>query len=292
MNWHPLRAPANGEGGSNGLFGSPGSFPSSSFGASNYWVDPILDDDDARPPSIVTTSPASSVSQVSVSSVITATFSEAVAPNSVGLSVAGPAGPVAGVTSYDSATRTASFTASAPLEPLTTYSATVMSAIDTSGTGARDAVYLDVRDGRRTRHRSDELVDEQRCTTDGSDRRRERSRTRCEVQVHRRWICHGHPLLQGRRKRRRTRRPGVDSSRSDARFRDVRGRERERVAGSSIRHSDPGGRQHDLRRVVSRLARALRGDRRPIQRVGGHPRSAAGRRRLDTRRQRRLPLRR
>ncbi len=131
----PLTAPANGSGGANGVFATtPGGFPSSTFGASNYWVDPIFDTDDGRPPSVVSTSPGIGVSQVGAASSVTATFSEPLRAGSVTLSLAGSAGPVAGTTSYDSATRTATFVPSAPLNLLTQYVATVSAAVDIAGT--------------------------------------------------------------------------------------------------------------------------------------------------------------
>jgi hypothetical protein len=42
----PLRAPANGDGGGNGLYryGTGGGFPTSTFNSANYWVDVVFDD--------------------------------------------------------------------------------------------------------------------------------------------------------------------------------------------------------------------------------------------------------
>ena len=145
--------------------------------------------------------PRRSVSQVSVSSVITATFSEAVVPE-LGRSQRCRSSRTGGRlhAATTTATRTASFTASAPLEPLTTYSATVMSAIDTTGTGLETPyTWTFATVGRRPRHRSDEFVDEQRCTSDGSDRRHANAvELGVKFKSHRRWICHGHPLTRAK----------------------------------------------------------------------------------------------
>ncbi len=130
----PIGAPANGDGGPNGVFStSPGTFPTRTFGASNYWVDPILDTDDQRPPTVVDASPGVNVSQVGVTTSVAATFSESVIASSIVMDLAGPSGTVAGVVSYDDSVLTATFVPDEPLEPLTTYTATVSAAVDTVG---------------------------------------------------------------------------------------------------------------------------------------------------------------
>lgn len=137
----PLRALANGDGGGNGVFSTtPGSFPTSTFGASNYWVDPILDTNNHRAPTLASTTPAQDVSQVGVGAPIRAVFSEPVVGSTVVLEVAGPGGAVAGQFDYDDATRTASFTPDPPLEPLTQYVATVVEAVDLDGTSIENPI--------------------------------------------------------------------------------------------------------------------------------------------------------
>lgn len=121
----PLRALANGEAGANGLFraGSSG-FPLSSYGASNYWVDVVFDIDNHAAPLVVNHSPAHDLVSVATSSTVSVTFSEAMTPGSITVSLASPAGPVTGATSYDSATRTATFTPSSALQRGTEYTLT------------------------------------------------------------------------------------------------------------------------------------------------------------------------
>lgn len=131
----PLGAPANGSGGGNGVFSTtPGTFPTSSFGATNYWVDPVVDTDDHRAPSVVNVSPAAGISQVGVTAPVAATFSEAVDADSLVIELTGPSGPVAGSVTYDAPTRTATFTPADALDALTEYVATVLAADDVRGT--------------------------------------------------------------------------------------------------------------------------------------------------------------
>ncbi len=64
----------------------------------------------------------------------TVTFSKSVNPASIGFTlVDGSSQPVAGTTTYDAPSQTATFTPSAPLNPLTSYTATVSGAVDGNG---------------------------------------------------------------------------------------------------------------------------------------------------------------
>jgi hypothetical protein len=131
----PLSVPANGNGGVNGVYSTtPGSFPTRTFGATNYWVDPIVDIDDDRAPTVITTTPGSNVSQVGTTSAISATFDDAVVAESIEITVSSAAGPIAGTLSYDAATATSTFVAELALEPLTEHVATVVAATAQSGT--------------------------------------------------------------------------------------------------------------------------------------------------------------
>jgi hypothetical protein len=131
----PFRALANGEAGPNGvyLYGASG-FPTSSFGASNYWVDAVFDVDDHRAPTIVDRHPAPGISLVELSPIATATFSEAM--DSASLSVTlhdAEEQAVAASIAYDAATRTVSLTPAEPLQPQSSYTVTVQAAADVSG---------------------------------------------------------------------------------------------------------------------------------------------------------------
>ncbi|MFL6127503.1 MAG: DUF4082 domain-containing protein [Mycobacteriales bacterium] len=133
----PLHALAAGSSGGNGVYryGTGGGFPNSSFQASNYWVDVVFAPaPDSTPPAVTSTSPAANATGVATTAPVTATFSELVQPATVQMSVT-PAGgsAVSGATSYDSATRTATFTPSAALAASTGYTASVSDATDFSG---------------------------------------------------------------------------------------------------------------------------------------------------------------
>ena len=132
----PLHALQSGVDGANGVYhAGPSAFPTDSFGAANYWVDVVVNaatGPDVTPPSVTSTAPASNTSTVPLSTMVTGTFSEAVAPTSVLLSVSWAGGAVAGTTSYNAATKSATFTPSSPLAAGTSYSA-ALSAVDIAG---------------------------------------------------------------------------------------------------------------------------------------------------------------
>jgi len=83
---------------------------------------------DVTPPTVVSTSPAVDATGVPVTTVVTATFSEAMDASTITISSFTLDG-VSGTVSYDSATRTATFTPSADLAENTTYTATLSTAI-------------------------------------------------------------------------------------------------------------------------------------------------------------------
>jgi hypothetical protein len=131
----PLHAPASVSGAGNGLYlyGSSG-FPTSTYAASNYWVDVVFNTGpDTTPPTVVSTSPAQGATGVPVTSSITATMSEHLAPNTANLTVSGPGGSVAGTVGYNDSALQVSFAPSAPLANGTTYTATVSGAADAAG---------------------------------------------------------------------------------------------------------------------------------------------------------------
>jgi hypothetical protein len=70
---------------------------------------------------------------VAPSSTISVTFSEAVQSETVALGLTGPGGAVAGATAYDAATRTATFTPSAPLAGGTSFTVAASGAEDAAG---------------------------------------------------------------------------------------------------------------------------------------------------------------
>jgi hypothetical protein len=133
----PLTGLANGADGPNGLYlyGASG-FPTNSFQASNYYVDPVFDfaGPDTTPPTVVTQVPAPGAGSAPTSTDISATFSEDVQPGTIVLAVTGPGGAVTGSTGYNASTRTVTFSPSSVLANSTTYSVALSGAKDTATT--------------------------------------------------------------------------------------------------------------------------------------------------------------
>ncbi len=126
----PLRMLVNGEDGTNGVF-AYGSvhFPNTSFNSTNYWVDVVFNTSvpaDVSAPTVVATSPAANEHGVPIASTVTATFSEALAPASVGAASVILRTPtlatVSAAISYDALARAVRIVPSSPLANATTYS--------------------------------------------------------------------------------------------------------------------------------------------------------------------------
>ncbi|RIK35198.1 MAG: hypothetical protein DCC55_31060, partial [Chloroflexi bacterium] len=88
VNSPPLRALSTGAASGNGVFryGATSGFPTESFNASNYWVDVLFSTsivEDTTAPTVVGVGPVAGASGVAVSTVVTATFSEALDPASI-----------------------------------------------------------------------------------------------------------------------------------------------------------------------------------------------------------------
>jgi Domain of unknown function (DUF4082)/Bacterial Ig-like domain/Purple acid Phosphatase, N-terminal domain len=132
----PLTAPASAGVGGNGVYVyGGGGFPSETFNASNYYVDVVFNSTaaDTTAPTITSRAPADGATSVPVASPVVVTFSEPVVETTIGMTLTGPAGAVAGTRTYDAATRTATFTPSAALAYSTTYQAAVSGAQDPTG---------------------------------------------------------------------------------------------------------------------------------------------------------------
>jgi len=129
------------EDGQNGVFATAAAtFPQQSFSSTNYFVDVVVAGSTSSPASLSVTSTTPTASAAGVGSAVTvgATFSEAVDPSSVdaqSFALGGPSGPVAATVSYDAGSNTALLSPAAPLQPGTTYTATVAASVRTpSGT--------------------------------------------------------------------------------------------------------------------------------------------------------------
>ncbi|WP_066285868.1 N,N-dimethylformamidase beta subunit family domain-containing protein [Arthrobacter sp. B6] len=133
----PLHAQRSTPTSGNGVYayGGGSSFPVNSYNAENYWVDvTFVPDGTAVAPIVTTTTPANGATAAAVTTAPTATFSQAVTPASVTFSLKGPNNtPVAGTTSHNSSTNTATFTPAAALSYATTYTATVSGATNATG---------------------------------------------------------------------------------------------------------------------------------------------------------------
>ncbi|MET1044795.1 MAG: DUF4082 domain-containing protein [Microbacteriaceae bacterium] len=100
-------------------YGAAGRFPENSWNASNYFVDVVFSTTYAPPAAVTSTTPAANATQVAPTAAITATLDRDIPTGTPTLALtaaAGPTGAVAGASSYDPATRTVTFTPTAPLE--------------------------------------------------------------------------------------------------------------------------------------------------------------------------------
>ncbi|MGO4535814.1 DUF4082 domain-containing protein [Leifsonia sp. 2MCAF36] len=116
-----------------GFYGQPGSFPDTTSGNANYYVDAVFTTVDNTPLQATSQWPLPGSSSNATSSTIGAVFSKDVTPSTIAFTVTSAAGTaVDGTVSYAASTRTATFTPSAALASATTYSVT-LTAKDTNG---------------------------------------------------------------------------------------------------------------------------------------------------------------
>jgi methionine-rich copper-binding protein CopC len=145
----PLRALSTAAGGGNGVYAyaAGSTFPTSTYNASNYWVDVVFATTatDTTAPSVSARTPAAGATGVAVASAVTVTFSEPIDPTTVSTGTfalrdaQGAAVPAS--VSYNAATAVATLVPSAALLPSSTYTATVRG-------GAVDPVIKDVAGNR------------------------------------------------------------------------------------------------------------------------------------------------
>jgi hypothetical protein len=134
----PLTALAGAQAGGNGVYRyGTHAFPDQPGGA-NYWVDVLyVPAADTVAPTVSGTNPATGATSVPTTGGLTATFSEPVTASSVTFALGTGTGTgtttIAGTMSYDSASRTATFTPSSALRAGTSYTATISGATDTAG---------------------------------------------------------------------------------------------------------------------------------------------------------------
>jgi hypothetical protein len=124
----PLHALATGPNGANGVSAvGASSFPTNTYQGTNYWVDVVFATSatDNRPPAVTATTPAAGATGVPPATNPSATFSEAINPSSLVMSVTSGGSAVAGAAAYDAASRTATFTPTANLAEGTSYTGSV-----------------------------------------------------------------------------------------------------------------------------------------------------------------------
>jgi hypothetical protein len=110
----------------NGLFRYGGGFPDQSYQDGNYYVDVMFTSAQDTAPTVTAVTPTAGANGVAVSVHPTATFSKAMDPSTIQMGLTDSQGTaVAGCTTYDSSTKTATFTPSAALNPAQTYTPSV-----------------------------------------------------------------------------------------------------------------------------------------------------------------------
>ena len=128
-----LHALRDGVDGANGLYryGASG-FPTSSFSSTNYWVDVLFTNSltgDLTPPTVTAFTPTDGATGVATAPSLTATFSEALDPDTLHFTLHDRGGAAVDATvSYDSATGTATLTPTASLPAGEGYTASVIAA--------------------------------------------------------------------------------------------------------------------------------------------------------------------
>ncbi|MET0929861.1 MAG: N,N-dimethylformamidase beta subunit family domain-containing protein, partial [Aeromicrobium sp.] len=106
-----------------GVFGNAGLFPDTSYRNTSYYVDPVFTTTDTTPLTVTSQWPLADSTSVPRGSKITATFSKPATGATLTLKDANGA-TVAGSTSYDTASRTVTFTPSSPLNGFVRHTAT------------------------------------------------------------------------------------------------------------------------------------------------------------------------
>jgi Domain of unknown function (DUF4082)/Bacterial Ig-like domain/Bacterial Ig domain len=134
----PLHAPSDATA-TNGVYNysATSSYPSASYGSTNYWVDPIFSvtqPPSSNPPTVSVTDPVSGQTSVPPGDPITATFDEPVQSGTTQFTVTGPGGTtVPGSVTLDGTGKIATFTPTSALAWHTAYTVKVNGAKDAAG---------------------------------------------------------------------------------------------------------------------------------------------------------------
>ena len=121
--------------GNNGVFGTPGGFPTQSYQNSNYFRDiGFVADSAGAPPTVIARSPQANAQGIAVNTGVSATFNKSVQQASINFKLTGPSNTmVPGTLTYNDTNRTATLQPNTQLAPLTSYTASVSGATDSAG---------------------------------------------------------------------------------------------------------------------------------------------------------------
>ena len=109
-----------------GVYANPGTFPTSSYQNTNYWVDVVFDTQDTTPPVVTARYPLPNSTCAATSTAVTVSLSGGITASSVAITLKSVAGTtVVGSTVYDSTAKMATFTPAAALTANTSYAATI-----------------------------------------------------------------------------------------------------------------------------------------------------------------------
>ncbi|WP_242497807.1 DUF4082 domain-containing protein [Microbacterium protaetiae] len=124
-----------------GVFAAPGEFPTSTWHETNYYVDVLFDTIDNSPLRILSTTPVEGSSSNPVDGPVSVVFSRDVDRAALSFVVTNSDGSVVdGAVTYDSDTRTATFTPASSLNTSATYTVSV-TAKDANGVGLADGTH-------------------------------------------------------------------------------------------------------------------------------------------------------
>jgi hypothetical protein len=134
----PLHALRDRVDGVNGVYRFGTGFPTVAWESANYWVDVVFTPGGGAPdttaPTVTARTPAIGATGVPASTMVTATFSEAVRSPTVAMALRGTGGTtVPASVAYDAVVRKATLTPQAALAAGTTYTVTVSGAADAAG---------------------------------------------------------------------------------------------------------------------------------------------------------------
>jgi hypothetical protein len=119
-NASPLSAPRSYDAGGNGVYGLPGHFPASSYQATNYYVDVLFRTSTSTPPSVTSVTPVPGAKYVATSVAPTATFTKQINPATLSFTLKDAGNhAVGGTATYNSTSKTATFTPTRVTRPST-----------------------------------------------------------------------------------------------------------------------------------------------------------------------------